>query len=143
MTARGPDDATDWVAIRRAYELTDEPVRLIRERFGVTKAALEHRRSRGRWVGRRLRKVGRGGTALDWLFAVLVRQIVKLANADGDTLGDKEAQQLNDLIKAADKMITMAGATTAEDKADKPRPPRDPEALREKLVKRIEQFHRR
>lgn len=74
------------------------------------------------------------------LFAVLEKQVAKLANASGDTLGDKEAQQLTELIKNFDKMTSMASDEVKADIAPQKRDMRD---LRDKLAKRIDQYKRR
>jgi hypothetical protein len=140
MTASKPEDTRDWVAIRRAYELTDETIKHICERFGVTKGAFETQFRKGKWVSRQAAKYDRQGATLDRLFAVLERQVTKLANAGGETLGDKEAQQLTELIKNFDKMATIAGADTNN---GGPAQKKDMRDLRDKLAKRIDQFNRR
>jgi hypothetical protein len=130
----------DWAAIRRTYELTDETIKSICERFGVTKGVFETQFRKGKWVSRQAAKHDRQGSTRDRLFAVLERQVTKLANEGGETLGDKEAQQLTELIKNFDKMTTIAG-----DDADKggPSQKKDMRDLRDKLAKRIDQFKRR
>ena len=55
-------------------------------------------------------------------------------------MGDKEAQQLTELIKNFDKITTIASEET---KVDAPPQKRDMRDLREKLAKRIDQFNRR
>ncbi|WP_240232892.1 hypothetical protein [Devosia lacusdianchii] len=140
MTAPKPHDSRDWVAIRRAYEHGEETIREICVRFGVTKGSLENRYRKERWISRLANKANRQRSTLGRLFAVLERQVTKLANTSGETLGDKEAQQLTELIKNFDKISTIANEET---KVDAPREKRDMRDIRDKLAKRIDQFNRR
>ena len=134
------DDTRDWVAIRRAYEKGEPTIKKICEIYGVSKSALESRYRTHNWLSRRLVKADRSGSIRTRLFAVLEQQVAKLANAGGETLGDKEAQQLNDLIKSFDKMTSLAAE---EIKVEAPPQQSDMRELREKLIKRIDQFKRR
>lgn len=140
MTLATSDNARDWVSIRRAYEQGDDTIKLICERFGVSKGGLEHRRKGERWLSRRASRASRRGATLERLLAVLEGQVTKLANAGGDTLGDKEAQQLTELIKNFDKITTMVAG---EEKVIVPPQQRDMRDLREKLARRIDQYNRR
>lgn len=130
----------DWAAIRRAYELTDETIKDICLRFGVTKGAFENRWRRERWFSRQAANRDRHGSTRDRLFAVLERQVAKLANEAGTTLGDKEAQQLTELVKTFDKLST-AKDDIPEDGG--PSQQKDMRDLRDKLAKRIDQYKRR
>lgn len=140
MRAPKPDDPRDWVAIRHAYENGDEKLTEICARFGVTKGVLEYRCRRDRWISRLASKANRQTSTLGRLFAVLEKQVTKLANVSGDTLGDKEAQQLTELIKNFDKMSSIANG---EAKIASPTEKRDMRDIRDKLAKRIDQFNRR
>ena len=140
MTQVKTGDTRDWVAIRHAYETSRETLKQICARLGVSKGALEYRCRKEGWLRRRATLGERQDSTLARLFAVLETQVTKLANAGGDTLGDKEAHQLTEMIKNFDKMSTMA---KAEDKADAPRERRDMSELRDKLARRIDQFNRR
>ena len=140
MTASISKDPRDWAAVRRAYEQGDETIKQICERFGVSKGGFEHRFKAERWISRRATRKHRRGSTLERLFAVLETQVTKLANTSGETLGDKEAQQLTELIKNFDKITTIASEET---KVDAPPQKRDMRDLREKLAKRIDQFNRR
>src|SRR5690349_8499433 len=96
------DGQVDWPAIRRAYELTDETIKNICSRFGVTKGSFCNRFRKERWLSRQAAKNDRFMATADRLFAVLERQVAKLANQE--RLADKEAQQqLTELIKNFDK----------------------------------------
>ena len=130
----------DWAAIRRAYELTDETIKDICQRFGVTKSAFEHRWRKERWLSRQAANTDRYSSTRDRLFAVLERQVAKLANESGATLGDKEAQQLTELVKNFDKL-----GNSRSDVPDNggPSEQKDMRDLRDKLAKRIDQFKRR
>src|SRR5687767_15949230 len=46
--AKGAD--VDWVEVRRAYELTDEPVPSIQQRFGVTAYQMRRHREAEQWT---------------------------------------------------------------------------------------------
>ncbi len=140
MATSKTDDTHDWVAIRHAYETSNETLVQICARFGLTKGQLEYRYRKEHWISRQATLANRRDSTMARLFAVLEKQVTKLANAGGDTLGDKEAQQLTELIKNFDKMATMAGH---EVKADIVPQKRDMADLRDKLAKRIEQFKRR
>lgn len=140
MTAAKSPDTRDWVGIRRAYEQSNETLVQICQRFGITKGVLEYRYRKEGWISRRSSLAYRQDTTKARLFAVLDKQVSKLANAGGDTLGDKEAQQLTELIKNFDKMASMAGN---EVKADVMPQKRDMRDLRDKLAKRIDQYKRR
>jgi hypothetical protein len=130
----------DWAAVRCAYELTDETIKSICERFGVTKSAFEHRWQKERWLSRRAANMDRYSTTRDRLFAVLERQVAKLANESGTKLADKEAQQLTELVKNFDKL----GSTRSDVPDDGgPSQQKDMRDLRDKLAKRIDQFKRR
>lgn len=140
MKAPKPDDTRDWVAIRHAYEHSDETIREICARLGVSKGSLENRYRKEGWISRLANRANRQRSTLGRLFAVLERQVDKLANTNGETLGDKEAQQLTELIKNFDKISTIANEET---KVDSPREKRDMRDIRDKLAKRIDQFNRR
>ncbi|MHA6691531.1 hypothetical protein [Devosia sp. A449] len=140
MTALKSADTRDWVEIRRAYEQSIETLVQICLRFGITKGALEYRCRKERWISRQASLAKRKDSTMARLFAVLEKQVTKLGNASGDTLGDKEAQQLTELIKNFDKMASMAGN---EVKAEMVPQKRDMRDLRDKLAKRIDQYKRR
>jgi transposase-like protein len=130
----------DWAAIRRAYELTDETIKDICQRFGITKSVFEGRWRKERWLSRQAANRDRHSSTRDRLFAVLERQVAKLANESGETLGDKEAQQLTELVKNFDKL----GSTRSDVPEDGgPAQKKDMRDLRDKLAKRLEQFDRR
>ena len=130
----------DWAAIRRAYELTDETIKDICLRFGITKSVFEGRWRKERWLSRQAANRDRYSSTRDRLFAVLERQVAKLANESGPTLGDKEAQQLTELVKNFDKL-----GNSRSDVPDNggPSEQKDMRDLRDKLAKRIDQFKRR
>jgi hypothetical protein len=130
----------DWAAIRRAYELTDETIKDICLRFGVTKSVFENRWRKERWLSRQAANRNRHGATRDRLFAVLERQVAKLANEAGARLGDKEAQQLTELVKNFDK---LSGAKDEVPDNGGPSQQKDMRDLRDKLAKRIDQFKRR
>jgi hypothetical protein len=130
----------DWAAVRRAYELTDETIKDICLRFGITKSVFEGRWRKERWLSRQAANRDRHSSTRDRLFAVLERQVAKLANESGATLGDKEAQQLTELVKTFDKL------STAKDDIPEnggPSQKKDMRDLRDKLAKRIDQYKRR
>ena len=133
-------DEADWPAIRRAYEERTETLKQMCDRFGVTKGQLEHRQKKERWPSRRSTMKDRHSSTLARLFGVLEKQVAKLANAHDDKLGDKEAQQLTELVKNFEKLSTIAGEET---KAEAPPERYDMKTLRDKLAKRIDQFKRR
>ena len=130
----------DWAAIRCAYEMTDETIKDICLRFGVTKSALEHRLKKQRWLSRRAAKINVRSSTRDRLYAVLERQVTKLANADGATLGDKEAQQLTELVKTFER---LSGTRDDVPENGGPSENKDMRDLRSKLAKRLEQRDRR
>lgn len=130
----------DWAAVRRAYEESAETLKQICERFGVTKGQLEHRQKKQRWPSRRSTMRDRQESTLGRLFGVLEQQVTKLANAGGETLGDKEAQQLTELTKNFEKLAHLA---SDDSKAELPPQRRDINDIRAKLAKRIDQFKRR
>lgn len=138
MQKRG--DTRDWASIRHAYERSELTIKQICERFGVTKGSLENRYRKDRWISRRSDIAGRRRSTLSRLFAVLEAQVTKLANADGETLGDKEANQLTEIIKNFDKLSGMENADTNN---GGPAVKKDMRDLRDKLAKRIDQFKRR
>ena len=140
MTSSEISDTRDWVAIRRAYENSDETIKQICERFGVTKGSLEHRYRKGHWISRQADSASRQRSTLARLFAVLEMQVTKLANVDGKTLGDKEAQQLTELIKNFDKMSNLEKADSGKGGLA---PRKDMTEMRNKLIKRLEEFKRR
>lgn len=130
----------DWAAVRRAYELTDETIKDICARFGVSKGGFEYRWRKERWLSRQEANADRHLSTRDRLFAVLERQVTKLANEAGATLGDKEAQQLTELVKNFDKL------SSAKDEVPDnggPTQQKDMRDLRDKLAKRVAEFKRR
>jgi transposase-like protein len=140
MTEPKTNITPDWAAIRHAYEQGDDSIRDICSQFGVSKGQLEYHNRRDHWTPRQPRDSDRREATRMRLFALLERQVVKLANAPSDTLGDKEAQQLTELVKTFDKMANMADAESKVEIV----PQRRTEAeLRERLVKRIVQYGRR
>src|SRR5215217_5422216 len=110
-------DEADWPAIRRAYEESPETLKQICDRFGVTKGQLEHRQKKERWPSRRSTMKDRQDTTLARLFGVLEKQVAKLANADDAKLGDKEAQQLSELVKNFEKLTSIGGDETKAEAA--------------------------
>lgn len=140
MAALKMNDTRDWVAIRHAYEHGDDTIKQICAEFGVTKGALEHRYRRDHWVSRQGSAAGRQRSTLARLYAVLEAQVAKLANAGGETLGDKEAQQLGELIKSFDKMASMENADASK---GGPASKKDMGDMRNKLIKRLEELKRR
>ncbi len=46
------DDSVDWAEVRRAYELSEETVSSIRERFGLSRYQLAQRRTAESWTAR-------------------------------------------------------------------------------------------
>ena len=140
MGEQAPPQTVDWAAVRRAYELTDETIKDICQRFGITKGVFEGRWRKERWLSRQAANRDRHSSTRDRLFAVLERQVAKLANESGATLGDKEAQQLTELVKNFDKLGNSRG-----DVPDNggPSDQKDMRDLRDKLAKRIDQFKRR
>jgi hypothetical protein len=140
MTGPKSEDTRDWVAVRRAYEQSDETIKQICKRFGVTKGALENRYRRDHWVSRQANAASRRRSTLARLFAVLEGQVTKLANASGETLGDKEAKQLTELIKNLDKMSSMENPEASK---GGPATKKDMTDMRNKLIKQLEEFKRR
>ena len=56
-----PSRVIDWAAIRKAYEMDDEPVRMIAERHGISSSAIDHRMRHEGWSMRRDRaRVAKG-----------------------------------------------------------------------------------
>ena len=137
MEAEAERHQADWVVIRHASNVGT--ISAICARFGVTKSQLERRYRKERWVSRQAKLVDRRGSTRERLFSVLERQVSKLANEAGTTLGEKEAQQLTELIKNFDKLASMEAAATTGGPAQK----KDMADLRDKLAKRIDQFKRR
>jgi hypothetical protein len=140
MAAAKPKDTRDWVAIRHAYEHSEETIKQICTRFGVTKGSLENRYRKDHWPSRRSDIAGRRRSTLSRLFAVLETQVGKLARADNTTLGDKEANQLTEMIKNFDKLTSMERADTDN---GGPAQNKDMRAKREKLTRLIDERKRR
>jgi hypothetical protein len=128
----------DWAAIRYAYEDGSETVMALCQRFGITRWQLERRQRTEGWPGRRPSRQQRYRAALAGLFQVLEQQVARMAA--GEKLGDRETQQLGDLIKNYEKMTSFDTEATKTEAAP---PPRDIAELRSKLAKRIDQFRRR
>lgn len=140
MTRQKSDDTRDWVAIRRAYELTDETIKDICQRFGVTKSALEHRWKKGRWLSRQAANRAGHSSTRDRLFALLERQASKLANDTSTTLNDKETKQLTELVK---NFETLSAVKPEDADNGGPAQKKDMVDMRDKLAKRIDQYKRR
>ena len=140
MTGPKSDDTRDWVAIRHAYELTDETIKNICQRFGVTKSAFEHRWKRDRWLSRQAANSDRHQSTKDRLFALLERQVAKLANDTNENLTDKEAKQLTELVK---NFGTLSAVKDDGGDNGGPAEKKDMRDLRNNLAKRIDQFNRR
>ena len=130
----------DWAAIRRAYELTDETIKDICQRFGVTKSALEHRWRKERWLSRQAANSNRHQSTKDRLFALLERQVAKLANETNANLTDKEAKQLSELVK---NFGTLSAVKDDGGDNGGPAEKKDMRDLRDKLAQRIDQRNRR
>ena len=140
MTEPKSDDTRDWVAIRRTYELTDVTIKDICQRFGVTKSAFEHRWKKERWLARQSANRSRHQSTKDRLFALLERQVAKLANETNTNLTDKEAKQLSELVK---NFGTLSAVKDDGGDNGGPAEKKDMRDLRNKLAKRIDQFNRR
>jgi hypothetical protein len=140
MDDEAPRPPVDWAAIRHAYELTDETIKDICLRFGVTKSAFEHRFQKENWLSRQAASRSRHKSTKDRLFALLERQVAKLANDRSETLTDKESKQLTDLVKTFDTLSSVK-----DEAADNggPAQKKDMRDLRDKLAKRIDQYKRR
>jgi AcrR family transcriptional regulator len=140
MDERAKRPQVDWAAVRCAYELTDETIKSICARFGVSKGGFEYRWRKERWLSRQEANADRHRSTRDRLFAVLERQVAKLANETGTTLGDKEAQQLTELVKNFDKLSSVKDDIPENGGPSQQKDMRD---LRDKLAKRIDQYKRR
>lgn len=140
MTGQKSDNTPDWVAIRRAYELTDETIKDICHRFGVTKSALENQWKKGRWLSRQAANRDRHSSTRDRLFALLERQVSKLANEESTTLNDKETKQLTELVK---NFETLSAVKPEDEDNGGPAQKKDMVDMRDKLAKRIDQYKRR
>lgn len=130
----------DWAVVRRAYETTDETIKSLCERFGVTKSAFETKFRNQKWLSRQAAKTDLARSTRERLFIVLDRQLVKLASVEGDTLSEKEAQQLTELVKNFEKLTNTQAV--GEDNGG-PSQKKDMRDLRAKLAKRIDQYNRR
>lgn len=140
MDEQAPRPPVDWAAVKRAYELGDGTIKDICGRFGVTKSAFEHRFQKENWLSRQAANRSRHTSTKDRLFALLERQVSKLANETSDTLTDKEAKQLTELVKSFGALSSVK-----DEAADNggPAQKKDMRDLRDKLAKRIDQFKRR
>ena len=139
MVEEAQRQQVDWAAVRRAYETNDGTIKQICTRFRITKGAFENRYRRERWLSRQAMARDPKGKTLAQLFGLLDRQVCKLANEAGATLGDKEAQQLSELIKNYDKLAVIERAAGKVEHSEN----KDMLDLRDKLAKRIDQFKRR
>lgn len=133
-----------WIEIRHAYENTDETIKELCARFGVSKSALEGHQRKGRWISRRAKRSTRLRSTRTRLAETLERQAAALGR--GETLDDKEARKLTALINNLGRMSSMENADrgratkaslrTAVARSDKVE-------MRTKLIKRLEEFKRR
>lgn len=139
MIEQAQRQPVDWAAVRRAYETNDGTIKQICARFDITKGAFDSRYRKERWLSRQLLARDPKGRTLAQLFGLLDRQVSKLANAAGDTLGDKEAKQLSDLIKSFDKLEEMERAAGKVEPLEN----KGMVDLRDKLAMRLDQFKRR
>lgn len=140
MDEQAQRQQVDWAAVRRAYELSDETIKDICQRFGVTKSAFDHRWKKERWLSRQAANSNRHHSTKERLFALLERQVAKLANETNANLTDKEAKQLSELVK---NFGTLSAVKDDGGDNGGPAEKKDMRDLRSKLAKRIDQFNRR
>jgi hypothetical protein len=139
----------DWAEIRRAYELTDETIKSLCLRFDVSKGAFDNHYRKGGWLSRQAARHDSRRSAQDRLFGALERQVAKLANDDSETLGEKETQQLTELVKNFERLARTrtedTGPAGPPEKASNggPADNKNMPLMRKLLAERIDQRNRR
>lgn len=126
-----------WDEVRAEYEGRLFLPEIICRRHGITPAQLRYRREVEGWLSANARVV-RQGDLVARMLKVLDKQIRQLEKAVDEPI-DKQANVLSTQVKTLEKLIGMGAARPNAEPASK----KDDADLRDKLVKRIEQYKRR
>lgn len=154
---------TDWLKIRKAYEVSDETVACICKRFAVTSGALYKQAKKQNWQLRRKPQGGKSGTVktrknaqpvlsgknkvdrkqlIDRLYNAFEKQMsdfeTQRAFMVDEGISEKDARTLGSLARTLEKLIELKneeeGETTLDEKEV------NIERLREKLTQRLERL---
>lgn len=132
MPARISD--VDWDMVRTEYEVGIEPVRVIAERHGVTRSAVNNRRGRHGWRPRRL---GQTNTAsmVRRMYVLADRQLVMLEDLKqpADEAGVRLLSQLARTIEKLKELEIQESASN-----DGRQPDGDIAEFRRQLAQRLE-----
>lgn len=126
-----------WDDVRAEYESRQFLPADICRRHGITQAQLRYRREQEHWLHLRAKPV-RPEALMARMLKVLDQQVKLLEAAVNDPI-DKQANVLSTHIKSLDKLIELGAARPNVAPPTK----KDMTDLRNKLVKRLEQFNRR
>ena len=137
--AAAPATATDWPAIRAAYESRDNTIADIARLHRVSTKTLHNHAVKGGWMLRNPHRAIDRSAIIGRMFRLLDRQIIQLEH-DMTSTGEKEVAVLGKLASTLEKLIDIDNTETA----DKPKPGqgKDMRDLRNKLAARIEQLKR-
>lgn len=129
--------AIRWDAIREEYEGRLFRPATICQRYGITPSQLRYRRESEGWLSIRARVV-RHVDLIARMLKVLDKQVSWLEAAVTEPI-DKRARVLSIQVKTLDTLIAMGAAKPNVE----PPSPENLEDMRNKVVKRIEQFRSR
>lgn len=132
--------ATNWAAIRHAYETSPETVADICVHYGVTVSALQWQRKHHHWPRRNGSVALQRPDLIARLFRVFEQKLDELEGQMGQT-GEKEVQLLGNLARTLEKLIEL-DTREAIPKSNEHRPS-DMADLRKKLTQRIGQLEGR
>ena len=129
--------AIRWDRVRDEYEGRLFVPAMICKRHGISPAQLRYRREMEGWLSARARVV-RQDDLVARMLKVLDKQVRRLEMAKDEPF-DKQASVLSTQVKTLDKLIELGAAQRNVEPASK----LDIVDLRNKVMKRIEQFNRR
>ena len=129
--------AIRWDRVRNEYEGRLFVPAMICKRHGISPAQLRYRREMEGWLSARARVV-RQEDLVARMLKVLDKQVRRLEMAKDEPF-DKQASVLSTQVKTLDKLIELGAAQRNVEPASK----LDIVDLRNKVIKRIEQFNRR
>lgn len=133
----GAAPAIRWDAIREEYEGRLFLPAIICKRYGITPAQLRYRREVEGWLSFKARVV-RQEDLVARMLKILDKQLTRLEMAVDEPI-EKQAKVLSEEVKTLDKLIEMGAAQRNAEPPTK----KDVTELRNKVIKRIEQFRSR
>ena len=144
---RQPDDVEVWAGVQEAYEQTDEPIKSIAKRFGVSLSAIYHRAKRDLWLTRNRSSAVDRPLIIKRMFRLLELQVEDLegrmkdlGKAD-DRAGEREMTLLGKLAGNLERLVKL-DSTVSGNTVRRQRTAKEIADMRNKLALRLDELTR-